>query len=1000
MNYSSRHAARPGSARPPPPLPRGAPIKVPRRTQGGFAEALPPRRKAAAAAAGVGEAGGVGGEARKARPPGARRSLRESGEVGSGSLAGAECPPGWGEDSGTDPEDMEGEGAPSWRGPGGLIRELCRSFGHYNRHLARLQHNLRETKKFFRDVKYSQGHPFASAAAGEGLPAGAGDGAPRDGPAPGGQNFISFPRHEEEHLQRTVSWHPCLLILGQNCNAKCQLLNILLGEKLLPTTKISNEENCKRRRIRFTHGTQTRISLALPEQYELVHMMAAHRGHWDTIPEEDLEIHGDSEDPAHRIAELEVMLPYSLLKEVDVVVAPCRGFQSAEATLGEYVNQVLPVVIFAISEAELSSSDENELREIKEKFSLPIFFFKVPESGVELISPKKTDHEKSSLYCQLMDLEYLSTNHCSCGAPAPDADAQSMLVEQFEKLRLLSTFSRQVLQKHLVEAATSLNEVHCRCLNIFINQAFDMQRDLQITPKRLEYTRKKENELYESLMNIANRKQEEMKDMIIETLSNMKEELLEDAANMEFKDIIIPENGEPVSSKDIKCCIKQIQELIISRLNQAVANKLISSVDYLRESFVGTLERCLKSLEESWEVSVHPARSLEKSKDVSVHITSNYLKQILNAAYHVEVTFHSGSTVTRMLWEQIKQIIQRITWVSPPAITSDWKRKVAQDAIESLSASKLAKSICSQFRTRLNSSHEAFAASLRQLEDGHSGRLEKTEDLWLKVRKDHAPRLARLSLESRSLQDVLLHDEKHWNDLALEFHYMRSLQTHERLVHLHGSVIDYGYGGGSSIAVLLIMERLHRDLYTGLKAGLELETRLQIALDVVEGIRYLHSQGLVHRDIKLKNVLLDKKNRAKITDLGFCKPEAMMSGSIVGTPIHMAPELFTGKYDNSVDVYAFGILFWYICSGHVKLPEAFERCASKDHLWNNVRRGVRPERLPVFDEECWQLMEACWDGDSSQRPLLGIVQPMLQGIMDRLCKSSSEHPNKGLDDST
>ena len=34
---------------------------------------------------------------------------------------------------------------------------------------------------------------------------------------------------------------------------------------------------------------------------------------------------------------------------------------------------------------------------------------------------------------------------------------------------------------------------------------------------------------------------------------------------------------------------------------------------------------------------------------------------------------------------------------------------------------------------------------------------------------------------------------------------------------LHGSVIDYGYGGGSSIAVLLIMERLHRDLYTGLK---------------------------------------------------------------------------------------------------------------------------------------------------------------------------------------
>ncbi|KAF2981754.1 hypothetical protein EK904_009377 [Melospiza melodia maxima] len=239
-----------------------------------------------------------------------------------------------------------------------------------------------------------------------------------------------------------------------------------------------------------------------------------------------------------------LLFPFS--QEVDIVVAPCRGFQSAESTLAEFVDQVLPVVTFAISEPQLSPSDQAELRQIKQKFSLPIFFLRIPEAGGELSSPKNPPKDnkshpkddkshpkdtKSQLHLQLLDLEYLSpSSPCGCGAPG-----SSMLVEQLEKLRLLSSFSRQVLQQHLVEAATRLSEVHGRCLNIFINQAFDMQRDLQITPKRLEYTRRKENELYESLMGIANRKQEEMKEMIVDTLGNMKEELLEDAATMEFR---------------------------------------------------------------------------------------------------------------------------------------------------------------------------------------------------------------------------------------------------------------------------------------------------------------------------------------------------------------------------------------------------------------------------------------------------------------------------------
>uniref|UniRef100_A0A8C2I2B6 Dual serine/threonine and tyrosine protein kinase n=1 Tax=Cyprinus carpio TaxID=7962 RepID=A0A8C2I2B6_CYPCA len=903
-----------------------------------------------------------------------------------------------------------------------LVRDLTRAFSHYNKHNVFLKKNLKETVSFFREIRQNHSNACSSTSALDSGECGVS--------IPAVQTLmitiyqlscISLPRHEEDYLQNVVGRAPYILILGQDCSARYQLLNCLLGEKLLPLGSEvggacgSEGGACRRRKLCFTHGRQTRLSLALPGQYELVHQLAAHCGRWDTVPCEDLEIQ-ECEDPAQRLAELEITLHHALLQEVKIMVVPCRGVQPVEEALEDCKRSILPIILYAVSKDVLSEEQVSDLQKVREVLPFPVCFIRTPGGP----------SDPGALHRQLLSLELVAgaAGNCACGAPAQTpGKMQSVVGESLERLqRLLVPFTRQLLQNQQVEAASLLNTVHCRCLDLFINQAFDMQRDLQITPRRLEYTREKEGELFSSLMAIANRKQEEMKDMIVETLSCMKEQLLEDAANLQFTDIIILSNGEPVSSKDIKMCISQIQDLIVVRLNQAVANKLTSSVDYLRESFVGTLERCLGSLEKSTPESCS-------------NVTSNHLKQILNAAYHVEVTFHSGSSVTRLFWEQIKQIIHRITWVNPPSVTAEWKRKVAQDAIESLSAAKLAKSICSQFRTRLNSSHEAFAASLRQLEEGHTGRLERTEDLWVRVRKDHAPRLAHLSLESRSLRDILLHgkpkmgrelgrgqygvvflcdswggrhpcalksvvppDDKHWNDLALEFHYTRSLPKHDRLVNLHGSVIDHSYSGGSSIAVLLIMDRLHRDLYTGLKAGLSLKERLQIALDVVEGIRFLHGQGLLHRDIKLKNVLLDKQNRAKITDLGFCKPEAMMSGSIVGTPIHMAPELFTGKYDNSVDVYAFGILFWYLCSGSVKLPEAFEKCSSKDQLWTNVKKGSRPERLSTFDEECWQLMEACWNADPSQRPLLGIVQPSLQSIMDRLC-DNSDQKSGSLEDS-
>lgn len=109
-----------------------------------------------------------------------------------------------------------------------------------------------------------------------------------------------------------------------------------------------------------------------------------------------------------------------------------------------------------------------------------------------------------------------------------------------------------------------------------------------------------------------------------------------------------------------------------------------------------------------------------------------------------------------------------------------------------------------------------------------------------------------------------------------------------------------------------------------------------------------------------------------------------MTCTIVGTPIHMAPELFGGAYDSSVDIYAFGILFWYICANHVKLPQAFDACQNKEQLWTAVRKGLRPERLPCFEQPEWELMSACWHGEVHMRPAVGDVVQNLTTIMKRV----------------
>lgn len=206
---------------------------------------------------------------------------------------------------------------------------------------------------------------------------------------------------------------------------------------------------------------------------------------------------------------------------------------------------------------------------------------------------------------------------------------KSNLIEDFSLFPCFLLFVRQVLQYHLLAATTVLHDAHTRVLSLFITTAFDMARDMIITPRRLEYAREKEEELYLALMDSANRKQEEIREEIHITILTISQSVVDEAEKLEFKEVCLTPNEELVNPKDLEYCTQMIRELVLGRINKSVAAKMIRSVEYLRDSFVGTLRRCIESLERMdkdhvWESAESATSSLKHVSNGDMLYSSSY----------------------------------------------------------------------------------------------------------------------------------------------------------------------------------------------------------------------------------------------------------------------------------------------------------------------------------------------------------------------------------------
>ncbi|MEP7224457.1 MAG: protein kinase [Actinomycetota bacterium] len=192
------------------------------------------------------------------------------------------------------------------------------------------------------------------------------------------------------------------------------------------------------------------------------------------------------------------------------------------------------------------------------------------------------------------------------------------------------------------------------------------------------------------------------------------------------------------------------------------------------------------------------------------------------------------------------------------------------------------------------------------------------------------------SLLERNVALKVLHQQYNEDEDFVE-RFKREARSVAQLQHPNiVTVINRGEEDGRQYIVFEFIDGENLKELVVRKGRLDLRDALEIALEVARGLAFAHDNGLVHRDVKPQNVLLNGDGRAKVTDFGIARSldvdhGVTQTGTILGTSNYIAPEQASGQpVDAHTDVYSLGIVLYEMLTGEVPFPgESFVAIAMK-----------------------------------------------------------------------